>query len=51
MHSYALVWLLRDVTAGAGLDKQFAFSSNAAGGQSTILLGKTAHDGMLETPV
>jgi len=48
------------VTAGAGLKKQFAFSSNAAGGQSTALgmvclpgnlLGKTAHSGMLEIPV
>ncbi len=39
------------MTAGAGLEEQFAFSSNAAGGQSTILLGKTAHSGMLEIPV
>jgi len=44
LHSYALGELLRDVTAGAGLEKQFA------GGQSTSLLGKTAHSGMLEIP-
>ena len=37
MHSYALGLLLRDVTAAAGLDKQFKFSNNAAGEQSTAL--------------
>ena len=34
MHSYALGLLLTDATAGAGLEEQFAFSSNAAGGHS-----------------
>ena len=45
MHSYALNLLLRDVTAGAGLKEQFAFGNNAAGGQSTLLSGRTAHSG------
>ncbi len=35
MHSYALGLLLRDVTAGAGLEEQF--SSNAAGGHSNLV--------------
>lgn len=46
MHSYALDELPRDVTVGAGLEKQFAFSHPAAGGQSTILSCKTAHSGI-----
>ncbi len=37
MLSSALIQLLSDVIAAAGLDKQFALSSNAAGGQSTAL--------------
>ncbi len=37
MLSYALSQLLSDVIVAAGLDKHFAFSSNAAGGQSTAL--------------
>ena len=35
MLSYALSQLLSDVVAAAGIDKQFVFSSNAAGRQST----------------
>ena len=37
MQSCALGWLLTVVIAAAGLDKQFACSSNAADGQSTVL--------------
>ena len=37
MHRCALDWLLNVVIAAAGLDKQFACSSNAVDGQSTVL--------------
>lgn len=37
MHNYALLLLLSDVTADAGLGNLIAFSSNAAGLQSAAL--------------